>query len=153
MANIVSFSVTDFWGKTVSVPIYVTEDLTDAQYQAFVDSMGLLIDACVDGKMTGVSLTRRLSVPSGVKGAAIEGATARQGGNFAFDAADTPYRHTVHLPTIKDSFVDGEDIDITGDTQSFVNAVAAGVDPCFPTDKYDNDLNTLINALVSFRKR
>lgn len=154
MANVdfISYSLLDDDGQRGSVQIFVPTGSTLAALQTFSDSMSNVIDDITAATIQSATVTKALTLPGTLKANAIAGHYIQHGANFGFDAANTPYRHTVRIPAILESLLTGETV-ITdaGVGQAFVTGMTGGFGADTPSDRYGNDLTTLLSALRSFR--
>lgn len=150
--NLISIQIADSGGLTGNVLVPVPTGLTIAEIQTYVDAMLPNLDVVTGGKINKASVSLALTLPAGLKANAIAGTPIQWGGNFAFDAANTPYRFTVHVPAIDQGLVTGEDIDTSGVAAAWVTDMVSGDLAVNPSDRYGNDLVSLLDARVSFRK-
>jgi hypothetical protein len=157
MANvdIISVSVVDYKGDTGNVVYYVPtgQALGDIELQA--QTFAALLDDVTGGVIQGMTITKQMTLPSGLKDTALAAHNIEKGGNIGFDCANTPYRTTIRVPAIAEAIVTGEVVDITtandpGDL--FCDHVVAGLSPVLPSDKYGNDITARLEGVVTFRK-
>jgi hypothetical protein len=154
MANtdFISYSLADVDGQRGTVQIFVPTGQTLADLQTFSNSMVAALDAVTAAVVQAATVTKALTLPGGIKGTATAGHYIQHGANFGFDAANTPYRHTVRVPAILESLLVGETvITDTGDGQAFAAGITGGYTGIAPSDRYGNDLTALLSALRSFR--
>lgn len=155
MANthLVSYSLVDSEGRRGNVQVYVPATLTLAEVQTGSDALIALIDAITGAKVDSAQVALSLTLPGGLKAAATEGEDMQKGANFGFDAANTPYRHTIRIPAVAEAIVNGDDInEADEDAAAFITFMGTGATPFLPTDRYANDLGSLLSAVVTFRQ-
>jgi len=155
MANthLVSYSLVDSEGRRGNVQVYVPATLTLAQVQTGSDALIALIDAITGAKVDSAQVALALTLPGGLKASATEGEDIQKGANFGFDAADTPYRHTVRIPAVAEAIVNGDEINQADeDAAAFISFMEDGATPFLPSDRYANDLGSLLSAVVTFRQ-
>lgn len=122
------------------------------------DLVGLIdpITGCVVERV-GVSLD--IALPDdGEKTDPVAGSNVQEGANFGFSAAGTGYRSTIRIPGFLESLFSGKSVNtVDTDVAAFVDAMVDGyavtADTVPPTDKYGNDLDGLISAVKTFRKK
>lgn len=155
MANVhlLSVRVLDDDGTPGNVNIFLPSTLTLANIQTFADTFIVKLDAVTGCKIDSASVALALTLPGGLKAGAVAGTPVQWGANFSFDAADTPYRWTLHIPGVDQGIVVGDSIDVAPQyVVDFIAAMVDGVATFEPTDRYGNDLEALLGAVVSFRK-
>ena len=151
--NIISFQLVDDAGRTGNIIIPVPATHTVAEMQAYVNTTAATLDVLTGAKINKASVSLALTLPGGLKANAVDDHPLQWGANFAFDAANTPYRYTVRVPAIDQGFVESGVVD-TADplVAAFVDDLETGDGTVGPTDRYGNDLVTLIEAAATFRK-
>lgn len=154
MANVdfISYSLLDDDGQRGSVQIFVPTGATLAALQTFSNSMAGVIDDITAATIQSAQVTKALTLPGTLKANAVAGHYVQHGANFGFDAANTPYRHTVRIPAILESLLTGESVIVDAGTgQAFVTGMTGGFGADAPSDRYGNDLTALLSAIRSFR--
>lgn len=154
LVNLISFQITDFAGKTASMPIYFPATATMADLLEFVTDFSPLLDAVIDGKITSSSITIQAVLPGGLKADAIDGNRVREGALLSYVAAATSYRHSVYVPSWENAGFAADVVLDTGAYASVEDALVAGAvdDAPFPSDRYANDLTSYIEGVRTFRK-
>ncbi len=156
MANttLLSVKLTDDADKSAAVNIFLPAAATIAQLQAFSDALLPYLDQVTGAKIAAVTVALNLTLPGGLKASPLADHLLQFGSNWAFDAANTPYRHTVHVPAVDTSKVVGGEINVSdSECVSWTNFIATGDGTLAPVDPYANDLSAFLGAVVSFRKR
>lgn len=153
LVNLISVQVVDDQGRAGNIPIPVPATYTLPEIQAYVTAMLPELDTVTAAKITRCSVSIGLTLPGALKANATADRPLEWGANFSFDAADTNYRHTVHIPSVDLGFVDGDEVD-TGDVAvtGWLTQMVTGDGTVAPSDKYGNDLTSLIGAQATFRQ-
>lgn len=152
--NLLSLRITDDADKSGAVNVFLPSAATLAQIQAYSDAFAAALDAITAGKITAATVALNLTLPGGLKANPITDRLLQFGSNWAFDAANTPYRWTMHVPAVDLGIVVGGEIDTApAYVTTFVNSIVTGDGTLAPQDPYGNDLTALLGAVVSFRKR
>jgi hypothetical protein len=153
VTDFVTYSLVDHKADVFSLPVFVPTGGTIAQLQALSDAISAVLDAVTGCQIQSASVNLGLTLPGGLKGSPTANLDIEKGANFGFDAANTDYRHTIRVPAIPSAMVIGELVDLThSDIIAFRDAILAGVAPSLPSDRYGNDLTSLLSARVTFRK-
>jgi hypothetical protein len=150
--DLISYSLADDDGNVSSVPIFIPTGSTLAAIQTFSDSMAAAIDGISGAKIQSASVMKALTLPGGMKANALGDHFVNHGANFGYDAADTVYRHTARIPAIKLTLLTGEVVN-TADplVVTFDTGMTGGFGADTPSDRYGNDLTSLLSALATFR--
>lgn len=152
--HLVSISVIDDGGKTDTVKVYVPDSLTIDQVQAWVNVFLPDLDVVTAAKINRAGVNLGLTLPGGLKANPVADRPVNNGANFSFDAADTPYRHTIRVPSIDAGLVDGEVLDIADALlDDFKLDLVTGDGTVAPCDEYENDLTAFLTGDLSFHKR
>jgi hypothetical protein len=150
--DLISFAVDDVDGKRGHVHCYVPATYTLAQLQTFAENLAGDLDAVTGAKIASITVTKSLTLPGGLKANATASHYINQGANFAFDAADTDYRHTMRVPAILESLCTGDVVNVAaGAGKTFADQVTVGDGVVSPSDRYGNDLVSTIEATRTFR--
>jgi len=151
--SIITFSLRDDAGKRSSVPIYVPATGTEAQVSALADALAEALDNVTGAVIEAISIAMAHTLPAGLKVVTVADSYNGQGGLFSFDAADTPYAHSVFVPAIRPSLITLGEIDPADtDVAAFVTAMHSGTADLDPSDRYANDLLLLHGVELRFRK-
>lgn len=151
--NLISVRIIDDGGKVGTCVIPVPAASTVAQMQAYVNTMLPNLDTVTGGKIDAVSVSLALELPGGLKANANVDSPINWGINFAFDAANTPYSHTIRVPALDVGLVTAGVLDISpAFVQNWIGNIVTGDGTVAPTDRYGNDLTALLAAADTFRK-
>ena len=155
MANtdFISFSLIDYKGDVGQVVVHVPTGETLTDLQTYANAVATDLDGITGMQIQSASLSLNLTIPGGLKATPVDDVDKEVGANFGFDAANTPYRHTIRVPGIDPDLRVGELIDDTdAAVLAFESEIATGNGTVAASDKYGNDLTDLIQARVTFRK-
>lgn len=155
MANtdLMSFSLVDDAGRRGQAHIYFPAGATLAQLQAYADLVALDLDAITGAKIDAITVTKSLTLVAGLKAAAAANSEVPVGANMAYDAANTPYRHTIRVPALLDTLKVGDSVDDTAQAViDFNTQITVGDGVIAPADRYGNDLTAFLDGVVTFRK-
>lgn len=155
MADLISVQVTDAAGNVKSIAIPVAAGLSIANIQTNVDTLLPFLDAAIDGLITKVSITKDLTVVAGLKNTAANN-QVHEGALLSYDAAGTPYKFSLFIPSWSDAGFSGNSVDNSGVYNAFITKMDAGFGAAgggsHPTDKYDDDLTGFTGGTRRFRK-
>jgi len=154
----ISFTIQDSDGDTNTVLVPLPAATPYADVQAYATAYSLLLDFVIDGQITHGSVVFPATLNAGVKSAPVANCEVQKGALFAFDAANTSYRHSIRVPSFKPDLFSGKNVNTAdADVTALVNALVDGLtvngNLRQPTDRYGNDLSALISAVKSFRKK
>ena len=155
MANVdlITFQVQDAASKIAQVHVYVPAGETVTDLQALVTAIAPVLDAITGAKLTEVSVRLALTLPGGLKADATAGHYVNLGANFAFDAADTEFRHTIRVPGILESMLSGDTVVMSAtEVKAFTDAIEDGTALVDPSDRYGNDLVAVMPSMATFRR-
>ncbi len=99
LVDLLSFQIQDYVGDVKSVPVYIPSGETVANLQTIADLLGPEIDAAIDGKVIGISVTLALAVNGTIKGSPTAGNTVHEGALLTFSATDTEDVYSVYIPS------------------------------------------------------
>lgn len=154
MAGMISFSIIDGAGKNTSLPLYYSGTPTDAQIQTFTNEFAAALDAVIGGKLLGVSSTKEMALPAGLKANAVASSERQRGALLSFDPANTTRGWSYFIPTWDTAGFSGDAVLDTGAYGTFqdliVNGDTAGTLEL--TDPYYNDLVAYLSGKKTFRK-
>lgn len=154
----VSFTVLDADGNNSSVVFKVpVGTLTLAQITEYAQEQATNTDACIEGQITEVRVVLDVALPGGLKGAPVALSNVQEGALFSFQAADTKYKHGIRLPSFKQAYFTGKEVDQTEpDVAGWLTGVITGLDASGTNvpacDNYGNDLTSVAKAYKSFRR-
>lgn len=154
--NLLSVSVQDDDGDTNSIPIYLDDTFTLAQYTGFADAALPIIDAVVGSQIVGCSLTLQIPLVAGLDAAPAQYIENQKGALFSLRTT-ARYKHGVRLPGFLPELFSGDEVNLTGaGVPGLVNMLTGGLDvggtQIIPRDGYGNDLVSVATARKSFRK-
>lgn len=146
LVDVLSFQITDYAGDVKTAPVYVPSGGTLADLQALADVLGPEIDAAIDGKLTGISVTVNLPVNGTIKGSPVTGNTVHEGALLSFSADTTDYRHSMFIPSWENAGFSGNAALNTGVYATLITDILTAA------DKYGNDLVAFLEGRRAFRK-
>lgn len=155
MANVdlITFQLTDAAAKVAQCHVYVPSGETVADLQALANAIATELDDVTAAVITEISVRLSLTVPEGLKASATAGHYVNLGANFAFDAADTEYRHTIRVPAILEALLSGDTVIMNDDDViAFAAAIVDGTALVDPSDRYGNDLTAVMPSMATFRR-
>jgi hypothetical protein len=157
MATLISYTLLDNDGDRNTVPIFVQDGLTLAQYSEFAIDFGTLLDAVTASKIDAVNLT--INVPLDGGWSSSPGATAenQMGGLFNF-STDGRFTHSIRIPGLTSASFNGKEVVVSGPTSTLVDAITDGLTVTGPVDilpqnGHDEDLVSLNTATKSHRRK
>lgn len=152
--NLISFTLEDENANRGNVVIPCPTGFTLAEYQAYATALAPDLDGVTGAKIVSANLALALTLPAGLKAAPVGDHFIQTGANMGYDAAATPYRHTIRVPAFMLSKLVGEDVDAAdADVVTFNLELTVGNGTIQACDKYGNDLSSFIGGLLTFRKR
>jgi len=115
---------------------------------------GGLLNACIDGKITGGSILIPLQRDASWKSAPVEGNNVNQVMNLNFDNDFNHYATSILLPSYKESQLNADGTPNLAATAlaAFIAAIIAGSGAVFPNSTSLHDLNALRDAFLTVRK-
>ncbi len=147
----VSFQIEDARGKTKSVVFHVDSTNTQAEIEAFVLEIDQLLDDCLDGYITQVTVTKQVSFSVSGSSAAADSKTSH-GGLLTFAATGINRAHGIYIPAYaRTEIEDSGSIENTDDTAVLLTALLGGANVAL-TDAYDNALATFSSGEQRDRK-
>ena len=155
MANVdlITFQLTDAAGKVAQCHVYVPSGETIEDIQALATAIATELDDVTAAVITEASVRLSLTLPGGLKAEATAGHYVNLGANFAFDAADTEYRHTIRVPGILEALLSGDTVIMAdADVAAFTTAIVDGTALVDPSDRYGNDLVAVLPSMATFRR-
>jgi len=150
--DLISYTVVDVAGTRSQVHLYAPSGSTVAQLQALSDEVVAALDEIIAGQVISANLNLALTLPGTLKLTPLAGHYVQMGANFGFNALGTAYRHSIRVPSILESLVVGDEVDLTdADVTAFVDAIVDPAATTKPSDRHGADLTGVINAPVTFR--
>lgn len=159
--TIYSYSIIDDEGLSNSTNIYVAYDGITTNQLTLVNAWlayGALLDACIDGKITGGAITIPALPDPAWKAVPLNGNNVNQVMNLNFNNDFNSYVTSVLIPSYKEALLTPTKVpDLTDAALApFVAAILAGepaVTPSiFPNSRDLHDLNGLKDAFLTVRK-
>jgi len=112
-------------GSEKAMPLYIPASTSLADIQTAMNTLLPELDAVIDGVILRSFVTIGLTLPGGLKGAAIDGQDVHNVALNAYSAASTLYRWSNYVPSWKAAgFNDGTVIN-TGAYNTYIDEVAA----------------------------
>jgi len=158
VAKEVVFSIQDDDGHTSQVSVRIPSGTAAADATAFASDVATLLDAVIDGVITRAGISETVTLPGGLKVAALDTCDVEVGATlFYLAAGGFVFRH--RLPTWKRSLivVDGSDI-LVGDTDvdAWLAMMTAGITPVAtlvqPSEWRDGDITAFSTGSQTFTK-
>jgi hypothetical protein len=140
--------------KTSTVFVNIPVVTTAANGITFAQSLAVLLDALIGGKISQISLCYSVSLPGGLKASPNVNADVEEGGKFIFKTVNN-HPTSLRLPTFLESLIlsGTKSIDLTDlGVDAFVDAMAAGLSGVSPTDSRDEDVTSLTSGRENFVK-
>jgi hypothetical protein len=154
LVSMISYSITDDAGKRSTARVFVPATTSLANIQAFSDEFAALLDDVTGGVIQSAGVTLGLTLPGGLKALPVADSLKQQGANFGFSAANTTYRHTVHVPALNPVLIISGALDVGDPAIGLLTAeLYTGDGTTGPTDEYGNDLVASISSELSFRTK
>jgi hypothetical protein len=156
-----SWALQDDEGLSNAVSMYVAYDALTATVDEVINSWleyGSLIDACVDGQITGGAITVPLVPDAGWKAAPDAGNNVNQVMNLNFNNDFNSYASSILLPSYKEAILTATLVPDLADAAlaALIAAILAGspaITPAiFPNSRDLHDLNALRDAFLTVRK-
>lgn len=155
----VGYTIRDDDGDTSTLSIKVPRAaLTLAQIEEFAEEMAVLVNEIIDGVIDEIRVIASLALPGGLRTDPVAYCEVQKGALFAFSANGTEYRHSVRVPALKPSLFAGNDVTVAqSDVAAFIAGMEDGLDATGtqvePSNKAEADLESLISAKKSFRRK
>lgn len=152
----VLFTIRDAKGETSQLEVHLPSTLSLAQWTGFASQCAVLIDAVIGGAITRVGIVIAVTLPGGIKSAALTNSDVEEGAKFQFATAGG-FRTGFRIPTFLETLiasnsraVDLEDADVA----ALVNAIEEGLTVSSvviqPSDGRDDDVVALTSAKEQF---
>jgi hypothetical protein len=159
--TILSYTILDDEGLSNSASMYVAYDGLTATQDQLVNAWleyGALIDAVIDGQITGGSITIPLTPDGAWKATPASGNNVNQVMNLNFNNDFNSYATSVLLPSYSEAVLTPTLVPDLADTDlaALIAAILAGspaITPAvFPNSRDLHDLNALRDAFLTVRK-
>jgi len=155
MSSILSISLRDAAAKAGSLPIYFDDAATVAQIQDYATGFLPHLDAAIDARILRATVTLNLTLPGGLKTAAVDDNRVREGVNLTYSESGVIYVQTYYVPSWSNAGFDGDAVLQSGVydnvIQDLFHAVPA-ITGIQPTDEYGNVNTAFIDGKRAFRK-
>jgi len=153
LVNTLSIPITDDAGETRRLVIHTPAAATLAQIQTFWDLAAVELDALTAGIISAPDVTLALTNVGGLKVTAVADHFNRQGALIGFGAANTNYRWSQYVPSLRDTLITAGVVTtgVAGFTD-WRDRMLSGDAVVLPTNRMGDDLDTFIEAVLSFRK-
>lgn len=159
--TVFSWSIIDDEGLENNTSMYVAYDGVTLTENAILGTWleyGTLIDACIDGKITGGSATIPLTPDGGWKASPASGNNVNQVMNLNFNNDFNSYATSILLPSYSEAILTATLVpDLTNtDLAALITAILGGqptlIPVVFPNSRDLHDLNALRDAFLTVRK-
>lgn len=155
--TIFNYSLLDDTGLKNNVDFPVSYDGATETVDSIIGAWlayGALINAAVDAKITGGSVTIPLQRDASWKAAPVEGNNVNQVMNLNFDNDFDHYATSILLPSYKETQLNADGTPNLAATAlaAFIAAIIAGSGAVFPNSFSSRDLNALRDAFLTVRK-
>jgi hypothetical protein len=122
--------------KPGTLPIYVPDNQTLAQYQAFATTAATTIDAVSGAKIVGIDMKVNLSlVGATIKAVPVAGHVNERGGLLGMDTAGQ-FDDSIRVPAIKNTLMSGDSFSLADPLiQALTLLLTAGDGVVFPRNR------------------
>lgn len=149
----ISIRITDAKGESQRMHVYAPTGPAFGEIVAFTDVMLPLLDAITLGAITAATVTRAITLPGGLKGAAVANSDYNEGGNIRFDVAASNYNHSIRVPALVQTLFTGRDVNVADAAfVAWANSITNGLAPVLPSNKQGGDLLGVIDGKKTFHK-
>lgn len=156
MALSILYSFLDSKGQTSTCEINIPTATTLASATAFAQSVATLLNNVVTGVITRVGIVLSVSLPGGIRTAALANSDVEEGAKFQFNTA-SGFRTGFRIPTFDETkiasnsrAVDLEDADVAALVNAIVSGLTSAGNLVQPTDKRESDVTALTAAKEQF---
>ncbi len=153
--TLLSVELLDALGVTVSMDTFyeVPDTTTLADLNTYLAAYLPKLDAITDSKITAATFKPRGTLPGGLKASPDEDAENERTGLFNFSQSAVPYKNGIDVPGISDALIVNGKIDLTATAVTdWVSIITTTTQGLINVSKFLNALQTLLDALISFRK-
>lgn len=156
----ISYTIADEKGVSSTTFLSLPDTFSLANTLEFAQDMALLIDAIVNGKITHIGACYQVTLPGGLKAAAVANSDVEEGARFSFATSGGHFTR-MRLPTFKETLLSpaSKDVNLTdADVAAFVNAMISGIaEPApaqtlIPCDSRAEDITAISTARELFVK-
>jgi len=150
--HLLTWQDTDVDGKTKSVVMPMADAESVADIQTFVTNHAPLLDACIDGYISQVTVAYAMTLPGGLDVTPEDDMLVSTGGLFSFTATGTAYRKAIYVPTIKNSLIsNSKDIPNAGAIATWITDLLSGTEVDI-TNNFENVLSAFLSGTRVNRK-
>lgn len=156
MAVSVLYSYTDAKGQSSTQEIHLDDALSMAQMTGYAQALATLLNAVTTGVITRVGIVVSVTLPGGLRVAALTNSDVEEGAKFQFNTASN-FRTGFRIPTFNEDLiasnsraVDLEDADVAAMVAGIVSGLTIGGTVVSPTDARESDITALISAKEQF---
>lgn len=156
---VVGVTLLDADGNNKQVDVKVPSGvLTKAEIELFAQYFAEKVDAASEAKVTGLRVTWELTPTGVIKPNPVAGSNVQEAALWTFDAAGTPYAYSVSFPAWLQAAFTGKEVNqIHGAAAALKTLMLDGYNAAgtmvIPSDKYENDLTSVISAVKRFRRK
>lgn len=153
-----SISVLDADGDISTTPINIPlGTLTITQLAGFLQGAATDLDAITEGKLVSINVNLDVDLPSGLKSAPVANSDVQESGLLTYTAANTKYVWSQIIPAFVQGKFSGKNINladtaVTTFTNRMINGATVASALVQPSDKYENDLQSVKSGTKRFRK-
>lgn len=159
----VTFTICDAKGAQSSTTVHLPAGTSIADIIGFGQEVAALLDAIVGGQICGIGASIGITLPGGLKGAAVAGTDREEGALFIFRDAANTFKASQRLPTFYEAAVypGTTEVDVTGpDVAAWVDMMINGVDTTpsggtgviVPVDYREGNIGVLVSAEEDFKR-
>lgn len=155
--GLASFQIVDAVGVTTSCDVpftYNDATTTLAQIVTWLQGLGLAIDAVTEGKVTKIRFILSVTLPGGLKSAAVANSDVEETALISMDAANTAYNYGFDIPAFVQSKFTGGAVDLA-DTAvaTLLSYLTTATNGIVGSDRYSNALVVALRGNKTFRKK
>lgn len=149
---ILSWTLQDDRGQKRAAVYYVNSNATLIQMQAFVTAHLSLIEACIGGVVSAVSVQIPLNIVAPGNLIPVPDCPTDEGAIAAFSATGTGYRQSLYLPTFRKTLITAGEIVIAGAVTNWYTSLLTGEGQVDVQDKAGRGLVAFLSSRKSNRK-
>lgn len=120
---------------------------------SWIQGLGVAIDTITDSQILKLRVSILIPLPGGIKSAPNTGTDNEKTALFTMNASGTANAYGDDLPSIQNTYVDGNQVDIgalsVAAYLTYITTVTTGITP---TDRYGNALLSARRGSLTFRK-
>lgn len=156
MAVGIIYTILDAKGQASTSEINLDDALSLAQIVGYAQAVATLINGVTTGVLTRVGVVVSVTLPAGLRVAALSNSDVEEGAKFIFNTA-SGFRTGFRLPTFDETkiasnsrAVDLEDADVAALVNGIVSGLTIGGTVVSATDKRESDITALTSAKEQF---